>query len=640
MSQTNKYMKESINHTQSDVNIFQRVLENSLCGILSLSTKRDETGQIVDFIYETVNPEAEKILSKTRHELIDQGMLAIYPAMMDSADFHRYCEVVEKGEPQTWETHYNTPELNKWFKIAADSSEDILVINFIDLTAQKQQEFQLLRKEKLLKEAHRMAQIATWEWVPEQDEMLWSDELYHLLGYRVGEVSANYDNFLSCIHPDDSSRSQSLIQTALHNQREIKMDFRVIRKDGSERHVQAWAEVLNSHQELPKRILFSCQDISQQILTLEQVQKERRLYHTLVSNLPNISVLFFDYHLNIHLAKGDPLYFLKHSLHELEGQNLGEILENQEAFPKKQDLLEVIEGKVFNEEIQYEDSYYQVNLIPLRNGSSETSAGIAIYRNIDAYKNIQEKLQNKVEALVKSNKNLEQFAYVASHDLQEPLRKIRAFGDRLVMKYKDTLEATGQDYIRRMQNAATRMQVLIDDLLRFSRVARNEQDFQEVSLSTIIQEVISDLETVIEEKNAQLILDDLPKIKADSLQIRQLFQNLISNALKFSKEDQDPLIHISYQEITLDSEEANLHFPKKICEISVKDNGIGFDNKYAERIFHIFQRLHGRNQFQGTGVGLAICQKIVENHEGYIRAHGQPDQGATFTVGLPLESSS
>ena len=230
------------------------------------------------------------------------------------------------------------------------------------------------------------------------------------------------------------------------------------------------------------------------------------------------------------------------------------------------------------------------------------------------------------EELARSNEELQQFAFIASHDLQEPLRKITAFGDRLKATCQDALTDKGEDYLHRMQNAAERMQVLIEDLLTLSRITTRAQPFVEVSLSQVTQEVLSDLEIRITQSKARIEIGELPIIKADPLQMRQLLQNLISNALKFHDEKEPLLIRIYSKKIT------NQQLNSEFCQIIVEDNGIGFDEKYLDRIFSVFQRLHGRTEYEGTGMGLAICRKIVERHQGSITAKSEPGKGALFIV--------
>jgi light-regulated signal transduction histidine kinase (bacteriophytochrome) len=237
------------------------------------------------------------------------------------------------------------------------------------------------------------------------------------------------------------------------------------------------------------------------------------------------------------------------------------------------------------------------------------------------------------QRLEQNNRELQEFAYVASHDLQEPLRKIVAFGDRLRSNYGAQLEDQGLDYLNRMQRASRRMQSLVQDLLALSRITTRGQAFHRVDLTQVVAEVLSDLEVTIEETQAEVEVVNLMTIDADPTQIRQLFQNLLSNALKFRVAERRPRIQVQGQT-------TSMVFPGssqivEACQITISDNGIGFDPKYAQRIFDVFQRLHARNEYDGTGIGLAICRRIVERHSGVISADSAPGEGARFTVVMP-----
>ncbi len=230
------------------------------------------------------------------------------------------------------------------------------------------------------------------------------------------------------------------------------------------------------------------------------------------------------------------------------------------------------------------------------------------------------------------NRELQDFAFVASHDLQEPLRKIQAFGDQLRIMSGEALTAEGLDFLTRMQNAAARMQALIQALLAYSRIATRAQPFTDTDLGTIVHEAVDDLETRIAETEGRIDIGPLPVIKADQTQMRQLFQNLIGNALKFHGPEK-PVIKVSSRRVGGGTEHSQ--GSEGQWEILVEDNGIGFDAKYLDRIFVPFQRLHGRGVYEGTGIGLAICRKIVERHGGIITATSRPLKGSTFIVSLP-----
>ena len=255
--------------------------------------------------------------------------------------------------------------------------------------------------------------------------------------------------------------------------------------------------------------------------------------------------------------------------------------------------------------------------------------------DITRQKLTEERLRRYAAELERSNRELQDFAYVSSHDLQEPLRKIQAFGDRLLSKEYDNLSEQGKDYVDRMLNAASRMQNLINDLLDFSRVTTKSKPFVMVKLDDILTEVISDLEVTIEKTGARIVRSPLPEIEAEPTQMRQLFQNLLSNAIKFRKENESPIINIYAKSL---QRQAHLTATPgdELTEIYIEDNGIGFDEKYLDRIFNIFQRLEGQ-KYEGSGIGLAICRKIAIRHGGDITAQSQPGIGTRFIITLAIK---
>jgi signal transduction histidine kinase len=249
--------------------------------------------------------------------------------------------------------------------------------------------------------------------------------------------------------------------------------------------------------------------------------------------------------------------------------------------------------------------------------------------------------EQRAQELARSNAELEQFASVASHDLQEPLRKIRMYCERLPRRLGDGLSEEAASDMTRMQNAAERMQRLIDDLLSFARVTSKDREFELVDLGEVTKEVIGDLEARITELGARVEMSDLPVVAADRAQLSQLMQNLVSNALKFHRENVPPVVRISGN--VLAAQEGRFSGEAAAgarCVITVEDNGIGFDPKYAERVFSAFERLHSRSDYEGTGIGLSIARKIAWSHRGDITATSTPDQGSTFTLTMPLPSTT
>lgn len=248
---------------------------------------------------------------------------------------------------------------------------------------------------------------------------------------------------------------------------------------------------------------------------------------------------------------------------------------------------------------------------------------------------LNKQLLENIHQLESINKELDRFAYMASHDLQEPLRKIRIFSERIVLKYSDGMDQEGKTYIYKMQTACERMQNLINDILAFSKLNVENEMLVRSDINLIIEEVLMDMEFEIQEKNALIEVEKIPKLNVHPRLIKPLFQNLISNSLKYCRKDISPVVKISARiDEPLKSPENRTG---KFCRINVEDNGVGFEQEYAEQVFTMFKRLHKGSEYEGTGIGLAICKKIVEQHKGYINVKSAVNKGSTFIISLPVE---
>lgn len=282
--------------------------------------------------------------------------------------------------------------------------------------------------------------------------------------------------------------------------------------------------------------------------------------------------------------------------------------------------------------------------------TAQVTAAIELKESEERYKQLADELEKRVQdrtnelketnlELINSNNNLKQFAYVASHDMQEPLRKIQSFSSRLTSMYHESLDENGIFMLNRIQDSARRMSVMIDDLLTYSRLSNKEGEFVNVDLNQTVTNILTDLEMLIEEKQAQIVVEPLASVIGNPIQLGQLFLNVISNAIKYSVPGTQPIIKIACNQATLTEIEAVpvLSWQRNYAKIEVKDNGIGFDPKYLDRIFQMFQRLHGKSEYNGSGIGLALCQKVVQNHNGYITALSKPNAGSTFIIYLPIK---
>lgn len=320
------------------------------------------------------------------------------------------------------------------------------------------------------------------------------------------------------------------------------------------------------------------------------------------------------------------------SADDLVGQPLRALLHE----PPEVAMQAVSAGQTWSGELialrtEEEGFHIRLSAAPNLDGDGQWLGAVLSVQDITERKLTERKLRKTLDDLSRSNADLREFAYVASHDLQEPLRKITVFSDFLRESAGTSLPPEAMENLGRIEKASRRMSALIEGILELSRVSTGARGFAEIDMARAAQEVVSDLEFRIRERNATVEIGDLPVIEAEPIQIRQLLQNLIGNALKFARKDVAPRIRLYARRLDGFPTEG----PTPTWEITVEDNGIGFDAAYADRIFGIFQRLHSRQEYEGTGIGLAVCRKIVQRHGGAIRAESQPGQGSRFIITLP-----
>ncbi len=467
---------------------------------------------------------------------------------------------------------------------------------------------------------------------------LYTENVAKITGYELSEILSPVPEFwLNIIHPNDSALFSDGMARILAGAA-VALEYRIIRRDGSIRwlydssqpQLNAKNEVTHTH-----GVTIDITDKKHGEIILRE-QEERLKRAEALSQM-----MIVHQSLDGHWLKVPQKLcaLLDYSEEYIINQTYKDIFHADDEAVYWQACQKLIHGgaEYFDTECRFIRRNGDVAWVEL-NGSlvlelDGKPVHFLIYiRDITDRKRAQDALKRYAVELEKSNRELQDFASVASHDLQEPLRKIQVFAGRLESKYKSSLSGDGLDYLHRMRNAADRMQRLIDALLSLARVKTRAQPFVKVDLNIIIQDVLTDLEVPIDQTQAHIVCDALPTIEADPLQMQQLFQNLIGNAIKFRKNDQTPEIRIT----TPPAEDETGH---DFCRIEVQDNGIGFEEKYAERIFTIFQRLHGQAQYEGAGIGLAICRRICDRHEGALTATGIPGAGATFTVTLPYKQS-
>lgn len=571
----------------------------------------------------------------------------------------------------------------------------------IDITERKRIEEALAESEKRYSLVIDSSNDGLYDLDLVNNKAYWSDRYFELLGYEPQEFEISFEKFAELLHPEEREYVISAIHSYMQRPGNYETEYRMLHKDGhyltvicrggtmfeQGRAIRLLGLVRDitdrKNSELEKQETLEKERLLRNVM--EIVNQSFELDHALDEIVKAVGQFFkadrcgllrydvVDGELIVKLSRQYSPNF--QPLDEIPFKSLGllkqTLLKHQEPDVINISCLEEIarESKEYFEkytldaELYYSEMenlfskfsiksnlaveiYYQgrpygmIGLHQCTHTRAWTNADIALLRDIAAHVGVafsqaelywqeqraRAELESYAKKLELSNRELEQFAVVASHDLQEPLRKVMIFSQYLHRASGNVLTDESKDYIARMQNATERMQALITDLLDLSRVNRKGQAFQKTDLNHVISDVVSDLHFAILDSNGKVEFQNLPMLEADEKQMHQLFQNLIGNALKFHQKDVPAIVTISAQKIG-----------HNICEIQVKDNGIGFEEKYKDKIFGIFEQLHSRSEYGGTGVGLAICQKIVERHGGTITATSSPDKGATFFITLPIK---
>ena len=410
-----------------------------------------------------------------------------------------------------------------------------------------------------------------------------------------------------------------------------------VRKDGSIAPISLRTILVRDLEGRPIRFMGIVRDITELKEKEEALKASERRYRSLF-DLSHDGVVFVG--LDGPVEEANPAYLdmLGYQLDELVGMTYQQLTPRRWAAMEADIVAEQLLSRGYTDE--YEKEYIRkggsvfpvaVRAILVRDETGAPVRIMGIVRDITEQKQAKEALERHARDLARSNEELEQFAYVASHDLQEPLRKIRAFGALLADEKRESFDDEGQQYIDFMTDAAARMQTLVSDLLALSRVTTAAHPFEDLSLAEVFDTVLSDLSVALQEADGQVDVAATPTIEADRTQMEQLFRNLIGNALKFHRPGVPPrvTVEVAAQAQPIDAVPGPAH------AIVVTDNGIGFESSQGSKLFQPFKRLHARHQYEGAGIGLAICEKIVLRHHGRITASGTPGAGATFTVTLP-----
>lgn len=505
---------------------------------------------------------------------------------------------------------------------------------------------------KLVEENEELLQFGTWAWDANLKTTKLSEGMYRLLEYKPLETDIDRNYFKLHISPTDQEIIAEKVRKAIQQKSEFEHTCKLTTALKKLKIVFTKGKIIFKTDGSIDKIMGVTHDISSlanannDLLLSKEIINEREKFSGYGSweyNLGDKEITWSD---GMYYIFGyDPVADRKDLVID-DNFYLNHMPEENRATAKKK-REEIVNNAANTYVLEYEiiggnkqRRIIETHAKVIRDEKNNPVKWIGTTRDVTTLRQYEMELQRKISELDRSNKDLEEFAYVASHDLQEPLRKISTFGARLISKFGEELGSEGREYLLRMNAASENMSSMIASLLEYSLLSRKNQPFKECDLNEILKEVKTELELAIEETNATIISSKLPVLEAIPSQMMQVFTNLISNAIKFRKSGIDPVIKIECKKID-NTEKIKYQLPTgaDFYKITFEDNGIGFEAEYASKIFQIFQRLHGRAAYSGSGIGLAICKKIIDNHHGILFAESEPGQYTKFTMILPQQST-
>ena len=502
----------------------------------------------------------------------------------------------------------------------------------------------------LFNELQRLNGIGNFVWDIKTNRFEWSDELYRIYDLEPG-TPVDYESIMRYTHPDDLEKMQSNFSPLRQPPDTYDYNYRIVTASGVLKVLHARGTLQSDANGKPVQMIGTLQDVTAQkqseerlILFAEELRASEEQFRLLVSGVKDYAIFMLNPDGTIATWNLGAQAIKQYAAEEIIGKHFSSFYTDEDRarrHPQHELEIAVREGRYEEEgwRVRKDGTRFwaSVTITAIRDETGTLRGFAKVTRDLTERMLASRRLEETVQELERSNKELSSFSYAASHDLQEPLRKIQTFATRILAKDASAISENSRDLFNRLVAAASRMQHLIDDLLTFSRVGTQTQMIAPVDLNALVDDIRQARKDVYDERRAEMRVLPLPTVIGSAVQLRQLFENLISNSLKYARPGVPPLISIDAQRVTV-SLKNSAKRSSRYHKITVADNGIGFDPEYNERIFEMFQRLHSRAEYEGTGIGLSIVRKIVQAHGGFVEAHGEPGVGATFTVYLPLNN--
>ena len=670
-------------------NILKGVFNASPNAVMAFEAVRDGE-RIGGFRFLKANYAADAIMGKNEKDYTGRSLEEVFPPLLQKLSFKDLVAVAEENKFLQTEVLLPVHQRNEeWYLVTGTKMEGGLAMSLTNVHEKKLAEEKFRRNyHELLKtkESYRKLSIeleekvkertfelseseerfrlianttsdAIWDWDLVNNRVWWSDSFYSRFGYTDSEEVHNSSFWLSRLHPDEREAINQDLQQAINtSQKNWNARFRFQKADGSYAIILDKGTVLTDGNGTPYRMVGAMIDITEAEIASQLLQVKNNELQALIDEFQFVT----DFMPQMVWATRPDGYhdFFNKQWYDFTGLNFEQTKDNGWALVLHPDdyarTVEVWQhslktGEVYQMEyrMRKRDGQYRwflARALPMRDEEGNILKWFGTCTDIHDQKMaadiLEQKVRERTGELQKANLELEasniellQFASVASHDLKEPLRKIHMFANLIKDRYL-TVEDTAADYMQRIITSSARMTRLINDLLEFTRLSVNSA-FELTDMNRVLEEVLSDLEVAIKEREAVVEVNPLPQAEVIPGQMRQVFQNLISNALKFSGKDKTPVVRISAEKVERCDVDAAPSPDGAFIRITVSDNGIGFDNQYAEKIFTIFQRLHSKEKYEGTGIGLSITKKIMERHHGVIKAESEEGKGTTFTIVLP-----